>query len=97
MFVRQIEETVFTSKTADKLFAGRGLEVGSYRGDLSLRATLRALLLNRPTGKIVVDVDEPSLDPEEIETAEKLRENIWKVIPGYKTLGNSNDVLHLES
>ena len=53
MFVRSIEETAFTSKVADELFADRGLEVGAFRGDLSLRATLRALLLHQPTGKVI--------------------------------------------
>lgn len=89
MFVRQIEETVFTSQTADKLFAERELEVGAYRGDLSLRATLRALLLNRPTGKVVAGVDEPSLNYEKIETDEGFRENIRELIPGYQLLDSS--------
>lgn len=90
MFVRQIDETVFTSKVADELFADRGIEVGTFHGDVSLRATLRALLLHRPTGKIIADVIDPSHKQSEIETDEAIQKNIWWFLPSRRTLEDDN-------
>lgn len=90
MFVRSIEETAFTSKVADELFADRGLEVGAFRGDLSLRATLRALLLHRPTGKVIADVIDPMVKQSEIKTDEDIQKNIWMILPERKILEDDN-------